>query len=223
MRHTLTAILLLAAAALTAQPRLAHPEIYLGAQGGVIASMTNFSPVVAGTDNVTGTAVIGGDAGLVFRYNRHKYCGLQVELNYMHRGWRETIDSLSVHYTRSLHYIELPFLFHLYFGGRTHRAFINAGPQIGWCIADKQKGTQHPAYTQQYTPIDRRFDYGIAAGLGYMARTASAGTFQLEARFNYSLSNLFNNHKSDFFAQSHPMDLSLNIGYLWEFKNNAHK
>ena len=225
MKHVVTVIFLaLLPIALSAQPRLARAEIYAGVQGGVIASMMNFSPVVDGTENILGTATIGGNGGLVFRYNGHKYCGLQVELNYMHRGWRETVDTMNIHYSRNLHYVEIPFLFHLYFGSDRHRAFIHAGPQIGYCFADQSSGSGHPSSTEQYKPIDHAFDYGLAAGLGYMARTRNSGSFQLEARFNYSFSNIFNSHKSDWFAQSHPMDLSLNVGYLWEFKNNkGHK
>lgn len=222
-RYTLIILLLSLTACLAAQPRLKQPEMYFGAQGGVIAAMMNFSPVVQGTDNVLSTAILGGNGGLLFRYNGHKYCGLQVELNYLQRGWRETIDTLNVHYSRRLHYLELPFLFHLYFGSERHRAFLNVGPQIGYCLYSQSSGTQHPAATEQYKPIDHRFDYGIAAGLGYAARTNRAGTFQVEARFNFSFSNLFNNHKKDYFAQSHPMNLSLNLAYLWEFKRKVNR
>ncbi|MCR4664650.1 MAG: PorT family protein [Paludibacteraceae bacterium] len=224
MKQRLIVILISSfALSLAAQPRLRQPEMYIGAQGGVIASMTNFSPVVPGTDNVIDAANLGADGGLLFRYYGHKYCGLQVELNYMHRGWRENIDSLNVHYSRHLHYIELPFLFHLYLGNNRHRGFLNLGPQIGYCIADKQKGTTHPASKYQYNAIDNRFDYGITAGLGYCARTDHSGSFQLEVRFSYSFSDLFSNRKSDYFAQSHPMNLSLNLGYLWEFKQRNKK
>ncbi len=217
-RHTLVIFILCWAACAAAQPRLSKAEMYVGLQGGVIASMMRFSPVVQGTNNVIGTAVLGGNGGFVFRYNGHKYCGLQVELNYMQRGWRETVDTINIRYSRRLHYIELPFLFHLYFGSARHRAFLNIGPQIGYCLASQASGTGHPTYTEQYKPVAMPFEYGLAAGLGYVARTQSAGCFQLEARFNYSFSDLFPNHKSDYFAQSSPMALSLNLAYLWEIK-----
>lgn len=214
-------LLIILSVSLSAQPRLARAEIYAGAHGGVTGSMVLFSPVVTGTDNVLSTVLLGGNGGLVFRYNGHKYCGLQVEMNYMHRGWRETEESMNIRYSRSLHYVEVPFLFHLYFGSDRHRVFLNAGPQVGYCFSDLSSGNGHPTATEQYKSLDRRFDYGIAAGLGYTARTRDVGSFQIEARFNFSFSNIFSDHKKDWFAQSHPMDLTLNIGYLWEFKGKS--
>lgn len=222
LKRSLAVILLaVLSAGLQAQPRLARAEIYAGVQGGVAGSMVNFSPVVTGTDNVLATASLGGNGGLVFRYNGHKYCGLQAEVNYMHRGWRETEDSLNIRYRRDLHYVEVPFLVHLYFGSDRHRLFINAGPQVGYCFYDSSSGSGHPSETEQYKPLVGRFDYGIAAGLGYTMRTRSIGSFQVEARFDYCFSDLFDNRKRSYFAQSHPMDLTLNIGYLWEFKSKS--
>ena len=220
-RSVIVILLAVMSVGLSAQPRLARAEMYAGVHGGVAGSMVNFSPVVTGTDNVLATALLGGNGGLVFRYNGHKYCGLQVELNYIQRGWRETLDSLHIRYKRSLHYVEVPFLMHLYFGSDRHRVFINAGPQVGYCFYDTSSGSGHPTATEQYKPLANRFDYGIAAGLGYAIRTRSSGSFQIETRFDYCFSDLFENRKRSYFSQSHPMDLTLNIGYMWEFKSKS--
>lgn len=200
--------LLFAALSLPAQPRLDKPEYYLGVQGGAMASLVQFTPTV---EQDALSPHLGGNAGLVFRYAGHKYCGLQVELNWMERGWRETQTG----YNRSQHYIELPFLFHLYFGKRV-RGFFNLGPQIGYCIADTHTGEAANGL-HQYLPIDMPFDWGLAGGLGMYGRS-KAGTWQIEARFNYSLGDMYNNSKADWFSRSAPMNLSLNLAWLWEFK-----
>ena len=200
--------LLMATLAVAAQPRLDRPEYYLGVQGGVMASMMHFTPsVVQSALNPHW----GGNAGLVFRYAGHKYCGLQVELNWLQRGWYET----EIEYDRTLHYIELPMLFHLYFG-RKVRGFLNLGPQIGYCIAESDNGNA-PSETNQYLKIDKPFDWGVAGGLGMYGRSI-AGTWQIEARFNYSLGDVFKNSKADWFSRSAPMNLSLNFAWLWEFR-----
>lgn len=125
---------------MAAQPRLHAPEMFLGLHGGVSASTMLFSPSVSHMSSpFTNGVVLGGNGGLVFRYAGHKVCGFQVELNYMHRGWREHSEEAT--YERHLHYLEIPFLTHLYFGKKSVRGFFNLGPQIGYCVADKSSGT----------------------------------------------------------------------------------
>ena len=81
---------------------------------------------------ITDAVVLGGNGGLVFRWSGQKCCAVQVELNYLQRGWREANKEGT--YTRALHYVELPFLMHIYFGSSTVRGLVNLGPQIGYCV-----------------------------------------------------------------------------------------
>lgn len=192
-----------------AQPRLDNKEYYLGAQAGVLASMVHFSP------DVTQSALSpywGTNAGIVFRYSGHKCCGLQVELNYMQRGWYET----QTNYRRELSYLELPFLTHICFGNK-FRGFVNLGPQVGILLNEKHHNMPEDKKTQHF-PLDTRFDWGVAAGLGALYRSV-AGVWQLELRFNYSFGDMFSNHKTDYFQNSNSMNLSLNFAWMWQFKN----
>lgn len=193
---------------LMAQPRLVAPEYYLGVQGGVLASMVQFDPDI---NQKILDPHLGGNAGLVFRYAGHKYCGLQVELNWMERGWHEAETG----YNRSQHYIELPLLFHLYFGKKV-RGFINLGPQIGYCLAESNNGVAAEEI-HQYLPIDNAIDWGVAGGLGLYG-ISKVGVWQIEGRFNYSLGDMYSNRSAHYFARSAPMNLSLNFAWLWEIK-----
>ncbi|MBR6017188.1 MAG: PorT family protein [Paludibacteraceae bacterium] len=200
-----------------AQPMLRAPEMYIGVQGGVQASTVLYSPTVSYMNNpFTNGVLLGGDGGLVFRYAGHKVCGLQVELNYMHRGWREH-DASTGTYERHLHYLELPFLMHLYFPQqRSVRGFLNLGPQIGFCIADTYSGTPlSAAASKQYQSLNSRFDWGLAAGLGFYVRTQKAGLYQLELRANYSLGSIYGTQPGDYFSRANPLDVSINLGWLW--------
>ena len=208
----------------TAQPRLRQPEMYIGVHGGVLASMMMWLPEVEGTSRIEQTVMLSGNGGFVFRYAHHKYCGLQVELNYMQRGWREKVPATETqqggYYKRCLNYLELPFLMHIYFGKNAGRGFVNLGPQIGYCFKESWSGVkntqeENPA---QYKKLDRPFDWGIAGGIGGYYRSEKAGVFQIEARFNYSLGDSFANGKADYFDMSHAMNLSLNLAYLWQIK-----
>ncbi|MBQ6777483.1 MAG: PorT family protein [Paludibacteraceae bacterium] len=224
MKHTRIIILLLVLtatfASLNAQTRLRQPEMYFGAHGGVIASITMFTPEVPGTRELLKTALLGGNAGLMFRYCSNRYFGLQVELNWMQRGWRENTndDSLNVHYTRRLDYLELPFLTHFYFGKKNWKGFINLGPQVGVCIHEYMSGSEHqdPDHRTQYSTLDNIVDWGLAVGVGFYCNSKKAGVFQFEARFDYSFGNYFNDSKRDYFQTSNPLSLSLNVGYLWD-------
>lgn len=224
-KHFCTILFLLMAIITMAQPKLLKEEYYLGAQGGVLASMVQFSPTVQ-QDPLH--CYLGPTAGLVFRYIGHKVCGFQVEVNYMQRGWQEYSEDDGAGYRRQLDYVEVPFLSHFYFGKKA-RGYLNLGPQIGYLIHESQSnipsgygsawesgkgsGTYH-----QYVPAEKRFDWSVAAGLGFYYRSRLAGAYQLEARFNYSLGALFSTSKMDYFENSNHMNLGLTFAYLWEFK-----
>ena len=199
---------------LIAQPRLRQPEIYLGAHAGALASMVLFDPSIQGTNfpNI----LLAPNGGIVFRYAGHKVCAIQVELNYMQRGWKEVLGN--VNYTRRLDYIEIPLLTHLCFGGEHIRGFFNLGPQIGYCFHDVATGVKNPQYTHQYENIQNPFDWGLVGGLGVYYRHKKIGLFQLEARCNYSFGALFNNHATDYFKFANPMSVSLNLAYMWQIK-----
>jgi len=217
-----TLLLLWATTGLVAQSRLVEPEIYIGVHGGVLGSMMNWAPKVAGTSKIEETALLSGNGGLVFRYSKHKCCAIQVELNYMQRGWREKIDGTDSQpggtYVRKLDYIELPLLMHIYFGKPQCRGIFNLGPQIGYCVHESWSGVQHATEREQYQSLNHPFDWGIAGGLGVYYRHPKAGVFQLEARFNYSLGDAFSNGKMDYFDRSQAMNLSLNLGYFWQIR-----
>ena len=220
MRRSYIVLLLLFVSLMSmAQPRLRTPEIYVGAHAGVMASTMLFRPNVAKIDIMQSPLTMNG--GLVFRYAAHKVCAIQVEANYMQRGWREQIalgTSSSMDYTRQLDYIEIPLLMHLYFGKQRFRGFINLGPQIGYCIRDIATQLPSTITSPQYQPIEKPFDWGLAGGLGCYYRTKKIGLFQLEARFNFSMGTTYNDRKVDYFSQSNAMNLSLNLAYLWEIK-----
>lgn len=228
-RYILLLVGVLISLSAIAQPRLRCPEIYVGAHAGVMASTTMFNPMVAGIDIMQ--SPLGVNGGLVFRYAGHQACAIQVEANYMQRGWKEQVATANgnIDYQRQLDYIEIPLLMHLYFGKQRFRAFINLGPQIGYCFSDKAicSGNNGVAPEQilgqlasahQYQPIDNPFDWGLAGGLGCYYRTKRIGLFQLEARFNYSLGTIYSNKQVDYFSSSNAINLSINFAYLWEIK-----
>ncbi|MDR2804338.1 MAG: PorT family protein, partial [Dysgonamonadaceae bacterium] len=69
-------------------------------------------------------------------------------------------------------------------------------------------------YDDDYT-VRRKFDYGIAGGMGLEIRTG-IGNFILEGRYYYGLSDVFNNSRADVFQSSHNQVIGIKLTYLVE-------
>lgn len=188
-------------AQIQAQPRLRTPEIYLGAHGGATASTVLFNPSEDYMTPLTNACSLGWNGGLVFRYTEQKYCALQVELNYLHRGWGMGDDTMG-HTYYHLHYIEIPMLMNLHFGSDICQWFFNLGPQIGYCFKDETHTIEQP------------FDWGVAAGTGLYFPTRKAGVYQIEVRFDFSFGGIYGTKLVDKYSMASPMDLSVNFGWL---------
>jgi hypothetical protein len=208
MRKLLISLLIAVSAALSAQVRLDKPEMYFGVTGGVTESMVMFNPAI------TQGFLMGFNGGVVFRYIAEKNVGVQAELNFSQRGWKEA----SGLYTRQLNYIELPFMTHIYIGHK-NRFFFNLGPKISYLIYEKTllNNTVGSTETQQITSIQHPFDYGLCTGLGFLVNIKGK-IFQLDTRANYSLSDVFADTKRDVFSTSNNLNLSVNFAWLFQVK-----
>ena len=113
----------------------------------------------------------------------------------------------------------------LNFGSDLCRWFLNLGPQIGFCVKDEGNsgvlvnGSGQP----EYQPLDNAFDWGLLVGTGVYFQTKKAGIFQLEARFDYSFGGIYSTSVTDHFRMTSPMDLSINLAYMWRFKKYKDK
>ncbi len=181
-------------------------EWAFGVNGGMTFSSINFSPTVyqKSLDQFVG--------GVSARYITEKYFGLQAELNLSQRGWEESKDSIPEHrYTKSLLYAELPVLTHIYFNmGSRIRMVFNLGPQISYLLSERllernivlDPGTKIDNIPiQYYTDVQNKFDWGIVGGGGFELLTG-IGSFVLEGRYFFGLSDIYNNAQKDYYATS---------------------
>jgi len=188
-------------------------ELYLGAGGGAIFTSVDFMPAIPQMFNM------GLFGGIAAKYISEKHLGLVGEINFAQRGWSEEFDeATSFSYKRTLNYIEVPIMTHVYFG-RKARFILNAGPQISILIGDKQEMSQTLAddlatrqaadpdapIGVQYGSTDEmsRVDYGLVGGVGMALKTA-AGDIDIEGRYYFGLGNIFNSRRSDdaYFSRS---------------------
>ena len=202
-------------------------NLAIGVNGGATFNTMFFSP------SIKQHTLQGFCGGITARYISEKYfamiCGLQVELNYSQRGWKEKIeDGTGNTYQRTLNYFEIPFLAHLAFGAdnRGVRFFLNAGPQMSFFINDKEeKGGGE--WITDYRPngviyqygkaVENKYEYGITGGLGLEVRTG-IGSFLIEGRYYYGLSDIYGNSKKDDFSRSGLSVITGKITYLFDLR-----
>ncbi|MDO4190503.1 MAG: porin family protein [Bacteroidales bacterium] len=181
-------------------------ELAVGVKGGTTFSLVTFSP------SVNQKLKLGYMGGVVFRYSGEKNLALQVEANYIQKGWQET----DADFNRTLNYVEVPLLSHFFFGKGVFRWIINIGPQISFLVNENIVGdATEPQHTEL---VKRRFDYGLCAGTGFEINTHRGGIYQLEARFAYSFSDFFDNSYSAQFQKSTSMALMVTAAVLFNTK-----
>lgn len=210
----------------------------VGINGGVNLNSASFTP------SIKQNSLMGITGGLTARYISEKYfamiCGAQVELNFSQRGWDQLFETVSLDdngyevtakdptktYTRKMTYIDIPFLAHLAFGrDRGLQFFVHAGPQIGFLISESEtiegidmnslSNTQKAVYGVK---IQNKFDYGIAGGGGVELRTKKAGSFIVEGRYYFALSDFYSTTKKDYFSRAAHSTISIKLTYLFDLK-----
>ncbi len=188
---------------LLAQKKEFEKELYVGVGGGALMSSVDFMP------NVLQKQHLGIHGGISAKYITEKHLGLLLELNYAQRGWTEDFPAESgFSYTKTLNYLEIPFMTHVYFGKKV-RFVINAGPQLGFLLGSSQnmndalaadiaaKKQQNPdaPIGMQYSLEPRKFDYGLIGGIGMELKTG-VGNIELEGRYYFGLGDVFESRKS---------------------------
>ena len=209
----------------SAQVGEARSDLAIGINGGMNWSSVTFTPTIK-TAYLTGMC-----GGLSIRYTCEKYftaiCAVQMEINYVQRGWEEVIEDGSNNtYQRVTNYLEVPFMFNMGWGReqRGVRFFINAGPQMNFFLGEEETYGGDPwdpshrpnNVTGQYgKATENKFDYGICGG-GGLDWSTGIGHFVLEGRYYYGLADIFDNTKRDYFGRSGNSSITVKLSYLFD-------
>ncbi len=201
-------------------------NVFWGAKGGAGISRVFFNP------SVKQKFPVGAVAGLMFRYIEENHFGLIAELNFEQRGWKENFETTRYSYRRTLNYIQIPVLAHIYFGSPRAHFFLNAGPEIGFMVgestfsnfdtADIANLPDFPIKDRQVAqltlPCDTKVDYGISAGLGAEVFLNGRNSLCFEARFYYGLGNIMKTGRTEPFSSANSMGLMATFGYWFRAK-----
>lgn len=202
-------------------------NLAIGINGGVNLSSVSFEPSIKEKTFLTPSF------GVTIRYISERYlkmfCGIQAEINYSQRGWKENIDDgTGDTYQRNMNYLEVPLMAHLAFGkdqGYGARFVLNLGPQFGYLLSENEKKSEafhsnerpNGVIWQYGKTAEVKFDYGIVGGLGIEARTG-IGNFLLEARYYFGLSDFYHSTKKDPFSRSAHSYIAGRLTYLFDLK-----
>lgn len=206
--------------------RIYEPHFAIGGKAGVTLSNMSFTPGVEQSMNQ------GITMGIVARYTEEKFFGLIGELKIEQRGWKEKFEGTSFNYSRTLTYIQLPLLTHIYFGGKKFKGFVNLGPSVGYMISSSISANfdyENPAsvegfpienrhINQMVMPIKNKFDYGILGGAGIEFVIKKRHSIMLEGRYYYGLGNIFPAKKKDEFSASRGTSIEVTLGYMFHIK-----
>ena len=200
-------------------------NIAIGAKGGMTFSEVFFNP------SVKQSFLPGTTFGVMVRYVEENHFGLIGELNFTQRGWKENFEDDPFNFSRTLNYIDLCCMAHVFFG-RRGRFFFNAGPLVGYYLGEKVSANfdraemdKIPGFPnvnrinqQMVEPITIKVDYGISAGLGGEFNINKKNSLSVECRFYFGLANIFSTRRADYFNASNQMSLSATIGYWFRVK-----
>ncbi len=239
LRRLLTGLLLtfLPGHMMLAQVGEHRNDLSVGVNGGYVLNSVGFTPRVP-------QAMHGGlTGGLSFRYVCEKYfstiCSVMAEVNYASLGWKEDIlnsvdqpvvnplTGMAEEYSRSVNYVQVPIFAHLAWGKeqKGFQFFFQAGPQFGVYLSesassnfdlaspnlDERANKVHEQYAME---VEKKFDYGIAGGLGLEYIVPRVGHFLLEGRYYYGLGNIYGNSKRDYFGKSNHSSIVIKLSYL---------
>ncbi len=202
-------------------------HIHVGAKAGATLSSIAFTP------EVEQSMTSGFVGGVSFRYAEERHVGLLAELNIAQRGWQESFDDgLPFEYKRSLTYIQLPLMTHIFFGWKRFNININLGPEISYMIGSSIKSNfdysnvtsvqdfplQYRMTEQLTMPIKNKFDYGITGGVGCEFKLNRKNSLALEGRYYFGLGNIYPATKKDVFDASRHSSILITLGYYYRIK-----
>jgi Outer membrane protein beta-barrel domain len=186
-------------------------EINIGFSQGAGLSRVVFYP------SVDQSLLVGYTGGLLLRTITEPHLGIQLEINYLKRGWTEKFIT-SGSYERNQEILTIPVMTHIYFGKQTKtRLQFVIGPYIAYILSDSEINSVSDTleFKDYYgKPIAHNAEFGFSGGVGVSFRT-KLGLFELQGKYNHGLTNLFKSGSEEFiYLGSRPQTVDITLHYL---------
>lgn len=193
-------------------------KTYLGVKAGYNYSTATFTHLLIPL-NIAEGYTPGFHVGLKGISYLKKGIGLQFELNYSRKGWKQIFDNGTEDFVSKMDYVELPILINLYLGNKKTRFYANLGTYIEYLVNVSDGPTPTDTGDFNFYPYDEnrdnRFGYGYRFG-GGIYQDFSFGTLFVEGSFAFGLSDILNpiTDATGVPNQSSYLVGSISVGYL---------
>jgi len=180
-----------------AQDQTFTKEFYFGVKDGLVFSRVKFKP------NVEQNLYTGNTAGFLFRMISEPHVGIQLEFNYLQKGWEEKpLSGSTQSYIHKINYFEIPVMTHANLGSKAFGVTLNLGPSVAFLLSDSQGMNPaspgipaSPDIPYWGKPIDSTVDFLFTGGMGAEYHFKHLGSLSVDARVFYSLTNLYDSKK----------------------------
>ena len=217
-------------------------DLAIGVNGGYMLSNVGFMPEVP--QNMLGGLTGGLTVRYTCEKYFKSICAIVAEVNLAQTGWKEDIkdaDRQPVYYAddtqklnplfyeRKMTYLQIPLMARMGWGRerKGFQFFFQVGPQIGMFLSESTSTNVVPGketlnkrsssvVAQDTMAVEKKFDYGIAGGIGLEFSNRKLGHFMIEGRYYYGLGNIYGNSKQDYFGKSNQQAIVIKMSYLFD-------
>jgi hypothetical protein len=129
--------------------------------------------------------------GILYRYEHKKYAAMQLEVNYINKGYIKELDTLMMtpETTHRITAIELPLMAQGFIRFGAFRPYVTGGVIAGYILERSVQETGEELQDYVFDKYDKRFEYGLAGG-GGLAIAIARFEIQAECRYHYNFSFL---------------------------------
>ena len=174
--------------------------------------------------------ITGAQVGAVVNFGMSNWFSVQPEFLYSQKGY-EVIGQISAdepvedtYMKLRMNYLEVPVLAKLSFGGEKLRAFLTAGPSVGYWVSGKSEwayfgheGKKDYAFREDYKNgiKENRLDIGANVGVG-VAYDLGAGALNLDVRYGLGLSDIYKDRRPSDIPKEGHRTFGVSVVYLFE-------
>jgi hypothetical protein len=131
--------------------------------------------------------------GILYRYEHQKYAAIQVEANYIYKGYIKEIDTIAMtpETTNKITSFELPLMAQGFMRFGAFRPYLTGGVIVGYILDRSEQVTGEESKKYVFDEYDKKFEYGLTGG-GGLGIQIYRFEIQAECRYHYNFSFLRN-------------------------------